>query len=57
MKTKETVNYEVVCGLLSETHGRGLPETPVLGGWELVGCSVTQDPWERTDLVRKVILS
>lgn len=44
MWTKETVSYKVVCGLLSGMHGHGLPETPVLGGCELVGCLSPRTP-------------
>ena len=50
MRTKENINYEVVHGLVSETHSYRLPESPMLGGWDLVGGSVTQGPWEGTDL-------
>lgn len=58
MRTKETANHEAVCGLVSETHSHGLPENPMLGAWDPVGCSAFQSPWERTDLGgTKVILS
>lgn len=58
MRTKETANYEVVCGLVSETQ----PQTPrdPHARWrgDPVGCSAIQGLWERTDLGgTKVILS
>lgn len=46
------------CVVWSLKHSHRLPETPMLGEWDPVGCSAIQGLWERTDLGgTKVILS